>query len=643
MQDIEQRGDGIPVFRFLVAGTILLLLGKVFLASVLDLYSDEIFYWLASTHPAIAYSDLPFMTALLIGIGSSFDPYNTFASRSLFILMGSLLPLLVYWIARPISNRKYAIESAALSLCLPLAGFLGLLAVPDVPLIFFGLLAIGGFERALRTNSLWYWALTGAFVALGLCTHYRFFLYPLAAIIFLALFKSERWQWRNPRLGLCIAIASLGLIPILWFNLSNQLSSASFYFVDRHPWEFQASGLLHVFKQAGLVTPPLYALFAYTIYLLFQESRLGNRSAALLLSFSSVNILVYLLLAPWTDATSTSIHWPLSGYFPLLIFLPVAMRSASGMLGKYFTTINSHRIIVAIPIIGFLGTLTALAGVGSQAFQNQLQPIFGTGVLSNKMAGWKQFSRHVDSLLTIEFGQRPLLITDNYYTMAQLEFAGLADSAYTVDEEKAVRDGRIAQLQIWKKDRAGLEQIAANDFLFVAEDSKLDTAAKHGLLEGICARSDRVEHLGELSLFDGDKRFSFYRGEHLRRKDDREAGSTSPCPLPAIAWIDAPIRNAVLSGIVDLNGWAYNEDIGISHITLYLNERAVAEVEYGGSRADVVEVMQLESDPNLPNIGFNYSLDSNEFENGSYLLELEVTNNLGISQRYGERLVQIRN
>ncbi len=641
MQDLEQRGTGIPVLKFLAAGIILLLVSKIFLATVLDLYSDEVFYWQAAANLAIAYSDLPFMTALLIGLGSALDPHNTLASRSLFILMGSLLPLLVYWIAKPISNPKYAIESAALSLCLPLAGFLGLLAVPDVPLILYGLLAIGFFERALRTDRVWYWVLTGVFVALGLCTHYRFFLYPLSAILFLALFKNERKQWKNPRLWLTIAIASLGLIPILWFNLSNQLSSVSFYFVDRHPWEFQASGLLHVVKQAGLVTPPLYILFAYTLFLMFQKARLGDRSAALLLSFSLVNILVYLLLAPWTDATSTSIHWPLSGYFPLLVFVPAAMRSASNILQEKLSADAAHRLIIAIPVIGFLGTLTALFGVGSQAFQAQLQPIVGSGVLSNKMAGWRAFTSRVDEILRLEFEQGPLLVTDNYYTLAQLEFAGLTDDGYTVDEEKAVRDGRIAQFQIWKKDRVAFERVSTDEYLFVTQDSTLDTQAKHDLLENMCERSERVEHLGEMSLFKGDKRFSFYKGQGLHGVG--YDAQRSPCPYPAIAWIDAPVWGAELSGMVDLNGWAYNEDIGIRSITLLIDGNEIGLVDYGGSRPDVVEVMQVESDPNRPNIGYNYRFDSTQIENGPHRLEIEITNELGITQRYGERTVEIRN
>ena len=94
MQESVEQDAGIPVSKYLSAAILLLLLIKVFLASVLDLYSDEVFYWQASTNPAIAYSDLPFMTALLIGLGSAIEPSNTLAARSLFLLLGSCLPLL---------------------------------------------------------------------------------------------------------------------------------------------------------------------------------------------------------------------------------------------------------------------------------------------------------------------------------------------------------------------------------------------------------------------------------------------------------------------------------------------------------------------------------------------------------------------
>ena len=644
MQESRSQVDHLPVLKLFIIGFCLLLVTKLFLASVLDLYSDEVFYWQASTQPALAYSDLPFMTALLIGLGSSLHPGSAFAARLLFILLGTCLPLLVYWIARPITGKQQALESATLSLCLPLGGFLGLLAVPDVPLIFFGLLSIGFFERALRTDRYRYWMATGIFVALGLSTHYRFFLYPAAAIVFLVLFKPEHKQWRNPRLWSAILLASIGLVPILWFNLTNQLSSASFYFIDRHPWAFHASGLLHLFKQAGLVTPPLYGALAVTLWLLYKKAKEGDRSAALFMSFALTNMLVYLVLAPWTDATSTSIHWPLSGYFPLLIFLPATLRKIYQWSVRRWHARVARVLVASIPVIGFTGTLIALIGVGSQGFQQQLQPLLGPGVLSNKMAGWKEFSEYTANLINQEFAQtEPIIITDNYYTAAQIAFAGLSRESITLDRDKAVRDGRIAQYELWQQDEAGLANAIDRPALFITEDSTLEVPDKHKMLALVCHHVDHMEFLSRLSLFEGDKQFSFYKADKIVDRSRQPDYRSMPCPFPARAWIDFPEENDSLKGQVTISGWAYNEDIGVEEIYLLIDEQRFALFNYGANRLDVVEVMHVESDPNAPNLGFDYRLDTNILENGTHLLAIEIINTRGISMSYGARSVVIEN
>lgn len=644
MQQSNRPAVSLPVTTLFIVGFGLLLLTKLFLAAVLDLYSDEVFYWQASTQPALAYSDLPFMTALLIGLGSALNPGSTLAARLLFILLGSSLPFVVYWIAKPITGKRQALESAALSFCLPLGGFLGLLAVPDVPLLFFGLLAIGFFERSLRTNQTRYWLATGIFVALGLCTHYRFFLFPAAAIAFLVWFKPENKQWRNPRLWLAVSIASIGLVPIIWFNLANQLSSASFYFVDRHPWEFQATGLLHVFKQAGLVTPPLYAVFALTIWRLYRQTKKGDRTAALFMSFALMNILVYLLLAPWTDATSTSIHWPLSGYFPLLVFVPSTLRSVYDWSSNRWNSTAARKVVLCVPTLGFVGTLVVFIGVGSQAFQQQLQPILGTDVLSNKMAGWQEFSEYTSTLLDNEFGDNPpIIITDNYYTAAQVEFAGLSSESYTLDQDKAVRDGRITQYQLWRREESGLAAMAGRSVLFITENSTLDVPAKHDMLARVCHHIDHLELLDELSLFSGDKHFSFYKADRIVDRSDTPDVRSSPCPFPPRAWIDYPEANDSLSGNVTISGWAYNEDIGIEEVRLLLDQNSIGVFDYGSNRLDVVDVMRVTTDPNAPNLGFNYQLDSTLLQNGEHTLAIQIVNRQGSSTIYGERTVSVAN
>ncbi|MDA1369526.1 MAG: glycosyltransferase family 39 protein [Proteobacteria bacterium] len=644
MADSSNQAIRVPVLILLSIGVLLLLGLKLYFGSVLDLYSDEVFYWLASANPAIAYSDLPFMTALLVGLGSSLDPGNALAARLLFIILGSSIPLLVYWIALPISNRQQALESAALCLCLPLGGFLGLLAVPDVPLLFFGLLSIACFERALRCNDLKFWIGTGFFVGLGLSTHYRFILYPAAALLYLVIFRPARIHWSNPRLWLSFVIASLGLLPILWFNLNNELSSASFYFLDRHPWQFQLGGLLHIFKQAGLVTPPLYALIALTLWSLYQKARQQDRVAALLLSFAGTNIAVYLLLAPWTDATSTSIHWPLSGYFPLLVYVPQVLRQGFEWCSRKWNVRTARKIITLVPVIGFTGTLVALLGVGSQAFQAPLQNLLGTGILSNKMAGWEEFSAFTQTLLNSRFPNiPPIVITDNYYTAAQVEFAGLSRDTLTLDRDKAVRDGRIAQFQLWGKDEAGLAAVSGRPVLYINEDSTLTVPDKHALLATLCGYVDNISYIDQLSLFNGEKKFSYYVADRIIDKAAMPDYRSFPCPYPVRAWIDNPAAGAEMSGVVNISGWAYNEDIGVQAVYILIDNLRAGSAQYGIGRVDVVEVMGVASDPNAPYLGYQFSLDTTSVANGTHWLSIEIVNLQGTSYRYGDRSVLVLN
>lgn len=644
MPDVIWKDAGSPVKRLIIAGCCLLLLAKLGLIYTLDLYSDEIFYWQESTRPALAYSDLPFMTSFLIGIGTSLATDHAFFARFLFFLMGSCLPLLVYWVARPLTNQQQALESALLTLCLPLAAFLGVLAVPDVPLLCFGLLALGSFERALRSNAWKFWILTGIMVTCGLSTHYRFFLYPLAAILFLTCHRPSRSQWLNPRFWTTVVISSVGLIPILWFNFSNELSSANFYFVDRHPWEFQSSGLLHVFKQAGLVTPLLYGVFIYLLWRLLQQSRSGNREALLMLCFALAHLLVYLVLAPWTDATSTSIHWPLSGYMPLLVFTPWALREIHAYYSVRKGALFAQRLLVSVPALGFAGSIVALAGIGSQAFQHQLQPFLSTGILSNKMAGWQEFAQNTRQIISNHYaGTQPVIITDNYYTAAQTEFAGLTDRSYTFDQDKAVRDGRMAQLRLWQVDEAGLSQESNQPLLFISEDSTLTVPAKFELMNRLCRISDAVDYIGELVLFNSAKHFSYYSGRLGTRSGTAQTAPFHPCPYPAQAWLDSPAAGAVLRDTAPITGWAFNEDIGIKSVHLILDGTAVMQLEYGSQRPDVVAAMQVRSDPQAPALGFNGALDTRSFPDGRYTLKLEIINNKGMAIYYGERTIRIAN
>ena len=361
-----------------------------------------------------------------------------------------------------------------------------------------------------------------------------------------------------------------------------------------------------------------------------------SRHAWLLLWFSLPHLLAFALLAPWADASSTTAHWPLPGYFPLLVFAPEALRRLRGRLLRHWRRMPAEVAVGAIPAIGFAGAVFALAGIGSQSWQTQLQPVLGDGVLSEKMAGWGEFNERSARLLTEEFEAAPAVVTDNYYTMAQLQYAGTASDAYTLDRDKAIRDGRYRQLQLWQRSEDAIRQRAGEAMLFITEDSALNVEQKHALVARACGLVDALEQIDQLSLFNGDKRFSFYRGQSIRPAG---AAMAQPCPYPPRAWIDQPSAGATLSRVAVISGWAYNEDLGVAGIRLYLDGEAIGEAEYGLPRPDVVEVTGLRGEPNQPGLGFRAIIDTSAFGPGRHELAIGVIDSRGFETGYGRREV----
>ena len=120
-----------------VAGWALVQLAKLVIAARLPLMVDEAFYAWEARHPAWAYSDLPGLTAWMARAGLALGD-STLALRLPFLLLGASLPWLVHRIASRVVDARSAGLAAWLALLMPLGGLLGVLAVPDVALVFAG-------------------------------------------------------------------------------------------------------------------------------------------------------------------------------------------------------------------------------------------------------------------------------------------------------------------------------------------------------------------------------------------------------------------------------------------------------------------------------------------------------------------------
>lgn len=502
---------------------LVVLMAKTYLATQLDLFGDGAFYWLESKRPALAYSDVPFVTPMLVKLGTAVVGDTRLGVRLLFLIIGSCLPLTVYLLALPIVGRRDALMASIYSLLIPVASTLGVLVVPDVPLLVLSILALAALERATRTGQLRYWILTGFLGALSFSTHYRFALFPVATVLYLVLTANGRSQWRTRGLWLATLIALLGLVPVAYFNLTNQFAGVAFHFYDRHPWTFHPEGLLYLVIQAIWITPLIFAVLVMTLARCIIKGKQGSDRHAMMALFGGTYILVFAALSPWAvGGSSTTGHWALFGYFPLLVYLPSTLRALSG---RFRSAVSKH-LLWLVPGSGLVGVVLVMAYGTLAAHYADIPPAVRSYV-TNKMAGWSNVGAKTDELLRAgEPSTGGRVVADNYYLASQIAFTTRrTDDVYNLDDEKIFRHGRAIQRAIWEIDEPGLRRHhPGKNAVVVVEETKLNRKERAALLIRLCGLFERLYPLDDIGLFDAERRYEFYLGKGIRAEPQNREG-----------------------------------------------------------------------------------------------------------------------
>jgi 4-amino-4-deoxy-L-arabinose transferase-like glycosyltransferase len=477
---------------------------KLWLAATLSPFVDEAFYWQESRHPAWSYSDVPGMTAWLIRCGEFVFGHSTLAMRAPFLLLGALLPLLMVRMVTRIADARAGWQAGLWTMALPLAGTLGVLALPDVPLTFASLLALDAFERASRHARWRDWNLLGLALALAWLSHYRAAMLLLAGFAFLTLTARGRSLWRQPGLWICLAIAASGLVPLLVFNLQHDWSALGFQLVERHPWAFHADALIQPIEQAIVVTPFLYGLLLAVLVIAWRRRRLGAPWDLFACS-ALIPLIAYFVFGLFADDERFRVHWPLPGYLPLIALLPLLGRE---LRARWIDTLSG-----AAALIAALGGAAVLAYLAVASIPEASTRLSHLKAFPANFVGWHESGRVVESLLE-KMGPEPIiLVADNFMLAAQLDF--VLDGTrpiHTLDSPLNTKHGRAAQLRLWAQDETALRAYAGQRVLLVVEETSLRERERAAWLDSLCTRIDVMRPLQRLDLHAGRKRFAFYAG-----------------------------------------------------------------------------------------------------------------------------------
>ncbi|HEX7338600.1 MAG TPA: glycosyltransferase family 39 protein [Rhodanobacteraceae bacterium] len=549
---VAARRDGWRAAFVAVFGIELIL--KVAIAATLAPFVDEAFYWLESRHLAWGYSDLPGMTAWLIRLGEDVAGHGLIGMRWPFLLIGAALPWIVAAMARRHFGARAGWQAGLVCMALPLAGMLGVLALPDVPLTVAIAVAMYALDRAMDGNRWRDWLLLGVALALAWMTHYRAGMLVLAGLLLMLVTPRGRAQWRRGGFWLAMGIGVLGLVPLIVSNLELSGAGLAFQLVDRNPWRFHANTLIEPIVQAVAVTPLLYALLLWALWQCLRQHRrecararqpdadtsqdpfarrrapapantgtspqpLWERACArlrlhhacgqgpwdVLVVMAATFLVGYFVFGLFADDTHFRAHWPLPGYLPLAVALPALL------VGKWQCRSWKIWLIAAFALAG-AGQLVGYAYLGATAAGGQaLATLDRLKAFPVNFTGWRASAAETQKLLQ-RMPADTVLVADNFIDGAELAFQ-LDDArpVYVLDSPLNAKHGRAAQLAVWRLDETGLRaRQAGRPALLVVDEWILRAHQRPRWLGSLCSRLAGPRFLAREDLYGGRRRFAFY-------------------------------------------------------------------------------------------------------------------------------------
>ena len=629
--DAEQRARRVFLACWALACAL-----KLVVAARLPLFVDEAFYWQEGRHLAVAYSDLPGMTAWLAWLGTTLGGEHVLALRMPFLLIGALLP---WWVAR-IGGRWFGVvhgwQAGTLAVLLPLLGTLGILALPDVPLALATVLCLHAVARLLHQVTP-LGALELAFgLALGALSHYRFAGTVLVAVAVIAWLPQGRRLLRDPRVLLAGLVGALAWLPLLWWNLEHGEAGLRFQLLDRHPWSLHAGGLAFVPVQVLLVTPLLALALLQAAWVTGWKQRPARPQWRFLGLFGAFVLAGLFVLGFFADSERVSFHWPVPAYLALLPATAMVLHGWSRPWRKAAWTLAA------------LGLLVAMGGYLAVSVPALRQASAGSKHYPRNFAGWEPLATAVrEELAAMPPGTR--LLAEDFKVGAELGFA-LGDPRIAVlDHPLNHAHGRAPQLRLW-----GLQAVAAAaDVPTLLVLAPGDLPFKHWLqrYHDLCARLGPLPPASRTVMVDhGAQRFVLVElppaaapsasAPQASEASGQQDPAPPACVAPALAYVDSPAPAARVAPTFEVRGWAFKEGVGLSRVEVTLDGVVVAEADYG-SAFDVGGHFPGSLDPNQPQVGFQARVELPASQAGRHWLGLRLHGGDGSVELWPEQAIEV--
>ena len=313
-----------------------------------ELFSDEAFYWLHSKFLDLCYQFNPPVYAYLIRFFTVLFGDSPFAIRIMSLASWVGLTIILYLFSSEITNKRVAFYSVLVINLLPVFIPVGFITIPDMPFLFFWMLAIFYlwkiFGKDSPSPSLWYKA--GISLGFGLMSKYFMVLLAPCVFVYLLLSHKNKYWLKRKEPYIALAIAFFMMSPAIIWNIAHKLSSIELHFKGRHAVEtiplVGNKFLYYVLSQSAIITPVIFLLvIAAMAYAVITGLR-NRRDDLLFLSLTSAPVLLF--FAAWALFVKVKPHWTCYSYLTSVILLVMLMETV-------FVSLKSRlaRFLILLP------------------------------------------------------------------------------------------------------------------------------------------------------------------------------------------------------------------------------------------------------------------------------------------------------
>ncbi len=191
-------------------------------AGYTELFDDEAYYWVYAQFPDWGYFDHPPLVALLIKAGYAIFP-NELGVRFFIVLLNTA----TIFITRQLLPKKddFLFYTIAFSIAIVQIG--GIIAVPDIPLLFFVALFFWLYQRFIEQMTM------GSSILLGLCIALMLYSKYHGLLIVIATLASNPKLFSRYQTYIVTGVALIAFVPHLYWQYQHGFPSVQYHLFER--------------------------------------------------------------------------------------------------------------------------------------------------------------------------------------------------------------------------------------------------------------------------------------------------------------------------------------------------------------------------------------------------------------------------